>query len=318
MERELGPHHPQLGLALMSLGTLQKEQRDLAAARATFERSAALIGGGFGESHVAFGLALNNLGMIAEQQRDAAKARGYLERSIASLERHGHHDLFLPLANLGDLERRVGKLAVARDLWQRALVLANRAHGDTSERAERAQYALGSLAFDTGDLAAALASYEAALAAATVQHAKPHLHTAEILEAIGLVLGERSEFPRALSYLARAVAVSEVLYGNDHPSVARSLSSVGDCLLTLGDRLAIDRLERAVAIYDLHRGVPPGDDAYLRWTLAQATWKFVGTKGRARATGLAVRARELYVASGDPETVREIDRWLAVRAPAKR
>jgi len=134
IEHELGPHHPQLGLALMSLGSLESDRGNFAGARPIFERSLALIRDGLGEQHVAYALALSNLGMAESHGGDPNQARAHLTLAIDRLAQLGHRDEFKALANLGNLERALGNVAAASAAWERALKLARDANDATSER----------------------------------------------------------------------------------------------------------------------------------------------------------------------------------------
>ena len=316
-ERELGPHHPELGFALNMGALVAYELHEDRAARAGFERSLAILENTVGDKHVAHAMTLNNLGMIDAREGHHDAARAHYERAIAVFETQKHPELVSSLANLGDLERKLGHLAESRRDLERALAAASAALGPDSPRVGQIHYSLGSVAFDAGDHAAAHTHYLRSLEIATKTFGENHPSTAEALDGMGFVLSERGDCKHAVAYQLRAVAAYEAAYGKEHPAVADTLTTLASCQMTLGDKQAIENLERALAI----RAKLPADDDFqaagTRWTMAQALGKLGGD--RVRAVALAKEARALYDKTPDPVAKKDvlvaIDRWLA-RAPS--
>jgi tetratricopeptide (TPR) repeat protein/predicted Ser/Thr protein kinase len=316
-ERELGPHHAELAFTLNANALIAFELQDNRAARAGFERGIAILENTVGEKHVAYAMAINNLGMIDAREGKHDAARKNYERAIASFETLKHPELISALANLGDMERSLGRYAESRRILERALEAATAAYGADSPRVAQVLYSLGSVAFDLDDLDAAHAHYLRSLAIAAKTFGENHPITALALDGMGFVYSARDNCKMAVTYQRRAVAAYEAVYGKDYPAVADTLTTLASCQLELGDRQAIANLERALAI----RAALPTDNDFqaagTRWTLAKALAKLGGD--RMRAVVLAKEARALYDKSPDPIAKKavlvEIDRWLA-RAPA--
>ncbi|HEU0035600.1 MAG TPA: tetratricopeptide repeat protein [Kofleriaceae bacterium] len=312
-EQLLGPEHPYLGFVLLDFGNVLMQERD-PGARAMFERALGILRASVGERHVAYALTLNNLGMITARAGEYDTSRSYYEQAIAVFDAIHHPELYSPVSNLGNLERELGHTAASRKLWERARDLAKATTGEDSDRYARALYSLGTLESDDGHDDAAIALYERSLAIATKVYGAKSPQAAEPLDGLGFAYRAKGDCARALPYQRQSLAAYEEIYGAEHPHVAETLTSVGDCELTLGDRQALEHLERALAIHDKFPASPPFEPAATRWTLARALDKLAGD--RTRAIELAKAARALYAKSPEPEAKRgiaAIDKWLAKR-----
>jgi eukaryotic-like serine/threonine-protein kinase len=311
-ERELGPHHPDFGFALGAVGLVAFQEHDNRAARTALERSLSIIETSVGEKHIAYAMALNNLAMVDGRDDNFAAARRGYERAAALFESLHHPQLFSAIANLGEMERRIGMYDDARKHLERALEIATETQGKDSSRAADALLALAALAFDAKDYAEAQALYERTLAIRLEQLGEHNPVTAEALYGVGLTLSSRDDCKHAIPYQQRALAAFESAYHANHPAIADALTALARCRNAIGDRHAVDDIERALAIRDR----APGDDAFeaagTKWIAAKVIWKF-GTD-RARAVVLAKEARALYAKAPDPQAkgmLVEIDEWLA-------
>jgi tetratricopeptide (TPR) repeat protein len=314
-ERELGPHHPDLGFTLTAVALVAFERQQNKEARVAFERSLAILEKSVGERHVAYVMALSNFGMIESREGRFAEARRLYERAIAGFEAIKHPELVSALGNLGDLEHKLGNYDAARKHLQRSLEISEQVYGKESERAAQALYSLGSVAFDADDYKGAQAHYERMLAIATKIFGEKHPRTALALNGLGLVLDQLDDCKGSIAYSQRAVAAYEAIHGPDHHAVADTLTTLASCQMDLGDRRAVANIERAIAIRDRLEFDDEFQRGSTRWTAARALWKLGGD--RARAVVLAKEARAHYEKTADEgaknAVLREIDRWLASR-----
>jgi eukaryotic-like serine/threonine-protein kinase len=313
-ERELGPHHPELGFALSAVGLVAFEEHDNTAARAAFERTLSILTSSVGERHVAYAMALNNLAMVDGREHNFAAARRGYERAIAMFETLHHPQLYSALSNLGEMERRIGNYKEARKQLERALQIAADTQGEESPAYAATLYAIGSVAFDEENYAEAVTIYERTLALRLKHFGENHPDTALVLEGLGIALQQRDDCKRAVAYQQRAVVAFEAAYGRNHPAVANALTSLASCRTNIGDRRAIDDIEGALAILDHLTADDDFEAGGTRWTAARALWKLGGD--RARAVVLAKEARALYAKAPDPQAkgmVDVIDEWLATK-----
>jgi tetratricopeptide (TPR) repeat protein len=188
-ERILGPEHPGTAASLNNLGGLFQDQGDAALARRYYERALAIREKVLGPEHPDTAQSLNNLGFLLWSLDDLAGARRYYERALAIREKalgtehpdhadHADHpDLARSLNNLGCLLFRLGDLAAARPLYERALAMRERALGPEHPETARSLNNLGFLLASLGDLAAARPYYARALAILEARLGTEHPYT---------------------------------------------------------------------------------------------------------------------------------------------
>jgi eukaryotic-like serine/threonine-protein kinase len=314
LEAELGPQHPVVGFALLNVGNAKLLAYDNKGAREVIERALAILKDSLGEHHITYANALNSLGLAASRSGDTATARSAYERSFAAYDAAHSQEAFLPLANLGNLDRDAGRAAEARKEWERALAIAEASQGSASERVAQANQALGNLDFDAGNLTGAATHYERALELTIALYGENHDQTAAMLDALANVYIARTDWKRATPYATRALAAYETVFDADNPRVAEAIALVGNCQTGLGDTAAIASLERALAIHDRHPDQDTYEPANTRWLLARALRRF--HRDPARAIALAKEARALFAKSTVADAagvIADIDRWLKRR-----
>lgn len=119
----------------------------------------------------------------------------------------------------------------------------------------------------------------------------------------------RGNAAESLRLARRALAIREQVLAADHPEVAYALDQVVQAELRLGHADAAQPLsERAVAIIERQPAMQL-ELAEARFTLARALWD--SGRDRARARRLAIAAREVFAAQGEPlrDELVEVDRW---------
>jgi tetratricopeptide (TPR) repeat protein len=256
------------------------------------------------------------------------------------------------LVSLGDSYRLVGRhdesIAVtrrARDIFERVL---GEAHPFTAQAINNIGAAYGA----SNQLAEALPYFERALAIREAAFGPDHPTVAVSSENVGTALAQLGQLDRALPLVERALSIEENRHGSMHPAVATSLWSLASVQLRRGDAAAARSAgRRALAIYEAkhvldHRDVADASQlvaeaelalghaavalplaeranaiyerqpklrvelAQTRFTLARA----LGANGRdlARARKLAIAARDVFAADGEPlrKNLHDAESWL--------
>jgi tetratricopeptide (TPR) repeat protein len=138
-EQFLGPHHPEVALALSNLAMCLQGQGKLSEAQPMYERSLAIDERVFGPHHPEVAVALTNLASLQLEKGEHRRAKAAFERALAIEEQAlgpQHLNVANILARLGDCEVAAGDLAPAKALFERALVIyqtqLGRTHPDTA------------------------------------------------------------------------------------------------------------------------------------------------------------------------------------------
>jgi len=141
------------------------------------------------------------------------------------------------------------EFAAARDAFQRALAIDERAYGPDHPTVAIRVNNLGSVLHALGDLAGARAAYERALAIDEQAYGPDHPTVATRVNNLGGVLKSLGDLAGARAAYERALAIAEQAYGPEHPNVATLVNNLGLVLQNLGDLAgARAALERALAI----------------------------------------------------------------------
>jgi tetratricopeptide (TPR) repeat protein len=123
-EQFLGPHHPNVAVALSSVATSLQCQGKSSEAQSVYERALAIAERVHGPHHPDVASALCNLGSLYLDQKVQPRAKSLFERALGIREHvFGPHHLSVAntLGFLGDSCRAVGDLAQAKTLYERAL-----------------------------------------------------------------------------------------------------------------------------------------------------------------------------------------------------
>jgi eukaryotic-like serine/threonine-protein kinase len=242
-ERRLPPADPELARTLSALGLVYRLQGDLDRARPLIERALAIARTGPVPGAEA-GRWLNHLGLVHQDAGEYEPAREAFAESLALLERSEGPEsplLAIPLDNLGQTLRTIGRPAEALPLHQRAESLVARTWGTEHSQHGTALNSLGTtlVALERRDEAVELferaaAVYSSALGAEHGYVAWPLRNQAEAL----LVLDRPAE---ALPLFEKALAIRQAAYGEVHPDTAQSLTDLGLGYAALGDLEAAER-----------------------------------------------------------------------------
>jgi cellulose biosynthesis protein BcsQ len=161
------------------------------------------------------------------------------------------------------------RLHEAKPLMERALRIAEAAHGPDHPTVAVRLSNLAMILRDLGDPAGARPLLERALAVDESAYGPDHPAVATQLSNLALVLRDLGDPAGARPLLERALAVDESAYGPDHPAVATQLSNLALVLRDLGDPAgARPLLERALAIIGFVYGTEHPSALSVRAALA--------------------------------------------------
>ncbi|MDQ4032116.1 MAG: FxSxx-COOH system tetratricopeptide repeat protein [Actinomycetota bacterium] len=168
-------------------------------------------------------------------------------------------------------QRTHGQPGTARPLLERALRIAETAHGPDHSRVATTLNHLALALIDLGDPGAARPLLERALYIDETTHGLEHPQVAADLNNLTLVLSRLGEPATARPLLERALHIHETAHGPDHPHVANILNNLAWVLRELGEPgTARPLCERALRIRKSVYGPDHPDVATALNTLALA------------------------------------------------
>jgi tetratricopeptide (TPR) repeat protein len=143
------------------------------------------------------------------------------------------------------------ELIPARQLFERALALAEVAYGPRHPMLATSVNNLAAVLRTLGDLKEARRGFERALAIAEAAYGPRHPEVAQFVNNLAAVLQELNDLEEARRGFERALAITEAAYGLDHPEVAQFVNNLAAVLQELNDPEGARRgYERAIAIYE--------------------------------------------------------------------
>ncbi len=138
----------------------------------------------------------------------------------------------------------------ALEYYKRALTLAVKQYGKSSEQVAASYNGIGLIYNSQGNYPLALEYYEQSLAIRKTLFGLNHPHLATSYNNIGLVYYSQGNYPLALEYYERSLAIYKAVFGLNHPYVAASYNNIGSVYHSQGNYpLALEYYERFLTIY---------------------------------------------------------------------
>lgn len=210
--------------------------------------------------------------------------------------------LAISLANLGLVLRRIGKLAEAREHYERALRIRENALGPEHPEVARTLAAITSLASNSGDFARARELGERAVAIAERLQPPDPLVVAVAANNLAIPLYELGDHSGSQARFEQALRSYEAALGTDHPEVAKTSSNLATVVAETGDLSGARVLyERALSIQERRQGRDHPDVALGLNNLADIYYR-LGDYPQARA--LFERALSILERAFGPEHTR--------------
>jgi tetratricopeptide (TPR) repeat protein/tRNA A-37 threonylcarbamoyl transferase component Bud32 len=227
-------YEPLLARAWLRQGALQKNMGNYELAEATLER--------------AYESALGQQMVIeaAEVARELMDLMGNIlvrhadgwcwEKDAKALARAVDTDDALAnyLTALGILLNSEGKYDEARDHYERAFAIREKALRPEHPQIATSLYNLGNVAWSQGKYEEARAYYERALAAREKALGPEHPKVASVLNGLGALAVSEGKYEEARRYFERTLAIQEKALGPEHRDVASTLNNLGAVALREG------------------------------------------------------------------------------------
>jgi tetratricopeptide (TPR) repeat protein len=227
---------------------------------------------------------------------ECAQAAGIARGSAANLlERAGRY-----------LTMR-GEYSAAKGVVERALLLAEAAHGQDSLELVPILIAIGGLLYFLRDLAGARAALERGVAISEAALDSNHLEVGTVLYHLGLVLREQGDLIGARAVMERSLAIAEATLGPNDPGIGVRLNQLGTVLFQQRDLVGARAiLERALAIAQTTQGPAHPDVAGALNSLGVVLREQGDPTRACAAHERAVAISEAALGSDHPETAVQL------------
>jgi len=213
-----GPGHPDVARTTNSLATLLQTVGEFSAAEKRYEDALAIW-----ERHgdrAAITWVRNNLGTLYAEMGNFPEARSQYEQALDLSPPES--DKSTILYNLARLHHRTNEPDRAGELYEQALAIRRRVHGESHPIVATTLMGLADVLLEKGDLDGAETRY--AEAARIWQSSVPsHPDNALPLSGRARVSIRRGEFQKAVGLLQEALAIRERSFGPEHPALATEL-----------------------------------------------------------------------------------------------
>jgi serine/threonine protein kinase/Tfp pilus assembly protein PilF len=244
---------------LLELGRALRGRGDLNGAEAPIQQALKLAQSEFGAQSTESGRALWTLGRLRHSQDRFEEARGLYLRSLEILETAGvaSTDVSQVLDDLGRVYAREQQWDLAKQTYERALAIDQRALGDDHPQVASHLHNLALVVENMGDLKRAEALFRDAIARDEHIYGAEHPETAVAVGNYGSLLRQEGRLPEARALLQRALDIQLRVYGPEDYRVGIARVRLG---VTLHDEGSMSESEKqyrqALAIFD--RSLPPG------------------------------------------------------------
>jgi tetratricopeptide (TPR) repeat protein/predicted Ser/Thr protein kinase len=310
-ETLLGPEHPFVGVAVMTLGNAYSQVGDFRAALNCKYRALAILENAHGPEHSDIGAIHNNIAVELDNLGDYEAALASYQRALAIFEGafgREHPHVALALNNVGVLLCKRGECEEALKLHRRALAI-NEAElgpehpsvGMTHMRIANALHALG--ASDE-----ALEHFRKSLTILEAKHGPEHPTVLAVRMDMAAVLRDQGQTEQAIEQFRSALELLEAK-GNLTHSFSNGLVDYGLALFQHQELAsAREQLERALSL-DEEQGRQGVELARARFALARVLWAS-GEQERARE--LATEAQAGYREGGQfgARGLADVEAWL--------
>lgn len=138
------------------------------------------------------------------------------------------------LEALGQCYRSVGDLPLAKEQFERALVIFSESLGGASRESLASKCNIGHAQMDLGEYAEAEATLVNTLEAQAEHLGESDLDTIHTVKTLGVLYKSLGDYEGAYSYLSHAVNLYGTLLGEAHPNYARALDTLADLYIEMG------------------------------------------------------------------------------------
>jgi tetratricopeptide (TPR) repeat protein/tRNA A-37 threonylcarbamoyl transferase component Bud32 len=226
---------------------------------------------------------MNGLGLTLYSLGNLEEAGELLERALAIRSEHNPESAELAESynNLALLYATIDRHEMARDYYDRAIVLRRRVLGEDHPTTSFSLTNLASLLVQTGQAEEAMPAFREALAIRRNAFGPEHPAVASVLYQMGWANANLERFDQARDYYEQALAIRQGVMGDNHPSVAVLYNAMASVARADGQHAeALNLLENALDIYRSSYGESHHDIALVLGNLG-ATHMVLGDHERA-------------------------------------
>lgn len=221
---------PSIARCISALGVARLYAGDVAGAQQLTEQALGMREQLLGSDHPDTIESLNNLGFIVNRRGDKARSVALHEEALARCERTVGDTHRVTAEVCSSLSMRLdAKQPRARELAERALLVAQNLFGPTHPTTAQLMNNLATLLADAGDNAAARALLERSLALHEERLGAHHPRLAYALHNLAFLYKRAGEWNLARHYNERALIIREQALGSQHPDTLRSVSTLVAC-----------------------------------------------------------------------------------------
>jgi CHAT domain-containing protein/tetratricopeptide (TPR) repeat protein len=271
-EAALGPDHEKVGVVLVQLGEILREQALYADAISLFRRARTIFEDWYHAEHVNVAACLNSEALALQQDGRHAEALPLLERALGLYEQAlgpEHPFVATLVGNVAQLLQEQGQVDRAVELHQRAVELIEAARGPQSLELALMLNDLATALQIQGQAAEALAGYERAHAILLMHLGPSHPMVASALNNQGSARDDLGDGDGARRLFEEAIAIREEVLGPAHPLLGEALSNLARIMKLQGELDEARRLmDRALLILDASLGPDHRNTSQLRNNLA--------------------------------------------------
>ena len=272
--RSLGPNHPKVASAIVSISQVDYREGKLPAYRQRVEEAVAVSSrapapvDSLPVSKVYQALGQSQL--VFEEYEKAAASFEFVLGLETRLRGPDHPELAPILNNLGAACMRTGDFARSRACLERSVVLQERNHGPDhpglATTLENLSWVLGTL----GDHAGARRTAQRALAIREKVHGPDDRRVAVPLRRLLEAAQNLGDYESALAFGQRALAISRRIPGRDSTDLARSLDQIGTLLLDMErPREARPYLAESLGLWERGKGPAYINSVWMRGQVAR-------------------------------------------------
>lgn len=236
-EKRLGAAHPEVARTLNALGELYYEQGRYVEAEALYRRSLSIMEKTSPPDHAVLTTTLNGLGALFAQKEEYVQAIEMYQRALAieNTSSSESPNVAYIYNNLGNLYHSMGNISAAQDLYERALMILEKALGPSHPEVALLLDNLGVLYSEKGDYRNSEILFKRALEVKESTPRPNDLDIAYSLNNIAVLYLKKGDYAKAEPYLLRSLAIREKVASSNDPDVAYSLGNLGDLYYMKGD-----------------------------------------------------------------------------------
>ena len=254
-ERALGPDHPEVGLALFTVGNIYSDIPDNAKAAEFYDRALANRAKALGPDHITLASIYNNYGLVYVSMARYPEAIALYERALAIRERTLHPEHLLVasvLNNIANAHYRRGNEPRAQELYQRVLAIREKALGPDHPDVATA---INNLVNVVWEFERAEPLYLRALAIREAKLPADHPDIAQSLYNLSILYASVGQLDKGEAHAKRALEIFKKSLGPEHPWVSLPMNLLAGVLKNKGQLAAAEKLyEDTIALKERAEG----------------------------------------------------------------